>query len=878
MSDLTVGPVTVEHHREPLGIGDIRPRLSWVTRTELPDWRQVTYELEIEPVDGPVWSSGRVDSAESVLVPWDAPPLVSRDRRTVRVRVWGVGAVEPSAWSEDTVVEAGLLEPADWTATLVHPVLPGDAGDEPVALLRREFVLDQPVVRARMYTTAHGVYEAELNGSTVGDQVLAPGWTSYAHRLRYQTYDVTDLLSEGANAIGVQLAEGWFAGYVGFTGKKGVYGDRTGAFLQLEVEHPDGSRTTVTTDASWRSAPAPTTRAGIYSGETFDAGRELPGWSRTTFDDTGWTPVETGSLDTATLVAPDGPPVRRTQVVGVREITTSPSGQTLVDFGQNLVGRLRLRLPDAPAGTEITLRHAEVLEHGELGTRPLRKAKATDVVVLDGSGPRTWEPRFTFHGFRYAEVTGWPGELTAADLEAVVVHTDLRPTGTFSCSDADVTKLHENVVWGMRGNFVDVPTDCPQRDERLGWTGDLEAFIPTAAFLYDTAGMLRGWLADLAVEQLEDLDGVVPLYVPWIPLLPFPVAAEAGWGDAAVVVPWTLYESHGDAQLLADQWLSMTAWLDAFSAAAGPELDFPGVPFMLGDWLDPIAPPDSPGAARTPWPLVATAYLARSARIMARAAAVLGRDGSEYTALAERVTERFRAEYVTATGRLAYPAQTAYALALELDLLLPGQREHAGELLAEQVASDGWHIGTGFLGTPFVPDALVGAGAVASAYELLLQRENPSWLYPVTMGATTVWERWDSMLPDGSINPGEMTSFNHYAYGAVADWLHRTVAGLAPASPGYRTLQVAPRPGPGITSAAATHETPYGTASVSWTVDGTDFALDVVVPPNTTASVELPDGSEPVLVGSGQHSFSRSVTVPAPVEKPALFFDPDDHS
>ncbi|WP_116453610.1 glycoside hydrolase family 78 protein [Blastococcus litoris] len=871
MSDLTVLPVTVEHHREPLGIGETAPRLSWVTRTDLPDWRQAAYELEIAREDGEVWSSGRVVSAESVLVPWGAAPLTSRERRSVRVRVWGDGAAQPSAWSDDVVVEAGLLDPSDWSARLAQPVLPGDV-EEPVALLRREFVLDKPVTRARLYATAHGVFEAELNGASVGDEVLAPGWTSYRHRLRYRTHDVTALVREGANALGAQLADGWFRGYLGFTGKRAIYGERTGAFLQLEVEHPDGTRSVVTTDGTWRSTTSgPLISAGLYRGETADLRRELPGWSAPGFDDSGWTAVDVGVLDPATLVAPTGPPVRRTRTLPAQGITTSPSGRTLVDFGQNLVGRIRLSLPDGPSGTEITLRHAEVLEDGELCTRPLRRADATDVVVLDGNGPRTWEPRFTFHGFRYAEVSGWPGELTAADLEAVVVHTDLRRTGTFTCSDADVTKLHENVVWGMRGNFLDVPTDCPQRDERLGWTGDLEAFAPTAAFLFDTAGMLRSWLADLAVEQLEDLGGLVPLYVPWIPLLPFPVSAEAGWGDAAVVVPWTLYEGHGDAGLLADQWPSMTAWIDAFSRAAGEELDFAGVPFMLGDWLDPVAPPDQPGAARTPWPLVATAYLARSARIMARAAAVLGHDGRPYTALAERAAERFRAEYVTPTGRVAYPAQTAYALALECDLLLPEQREHAGRLLAEQVASDGWHIGSGFLGTPFVTDALVDAGAVDAAYELLLQREHPSWLYPVTMGATTVWERWDSMLPDGSVNPGEMTSFNHYAYGAVADWLHRRVAGLAQAAPGYRRLRVQPTPGPGITSAEAAHETPYGAASVSWTLtDGTAFALDVTVPPNTTAEVVLPDGSATREVGSGRHTYRCTIDEPRPVEKPQL--------
>jgi alpha-L-rhamnosidase len=320
----------------------------------------------------------------------------------------------------------------------------------------------------------------------------------------------------------------------------------------------------------------------------------------------------------------------------------------------------------------------------------------------------------------------------------------------------------------------------------------------------------------------------------------------------------------------------MTAWVDVFAQAAGDDLGFRDVPFMLGDWLDPAAPPDDPAAARTPWQVCATAYLARSARTVAQAAAVLGRDGSRYAELAERAAERFRAEFVSPSGRVAFPAQTAYALALEFDLLLPEQRAHAQELFARQVAADGWHIATGFLGTPLVTDALTDAGEVASAYELLLQREHPSWLYPVTMGATTIWERWDSMLPDGSINPGEMTSFNHYAYGAVADWLHRRVAGLAPAAPGYRRLRVAPVPGPGITSAAATHETPYGPAAVSWSVLGSAFTLEVTVPPNTTAEVVLPDGSAPVEVGAGRHTFERTVTVPPPVEKPKGPWHPGD--
>ncbi|MBD0293376.1 MAG: glycoside hydrolase family 78 protein, partial [Jiangellaceae bacterium] len=811
--------------------------------------------------NGPAWSSGRVESGESLLVAWHAPALTSRERRTVRVRVWGYPDDEPSAWSDDAAVEAGLLAPEDWTAQLVQPVLPTPgAGGEPAVLLRREFVLDRPVARARLYATAHGVYQAELNGSVVREDVLAPGWTSYHHRLRYQTYDVTDLLREGPNAIGIHLADGWFRGYLGFAGLRNVYGDRTGALVQLELEHTDGTRTTVTSDGSWQSALGPLTRTDIYNGETFDARRELPGWSSPGFDDAEWKPVEVGDLDTTRLVAPTGPPVRRTQTLPARSVTTSPSGKTLVDFGQNLVGWLRVRLPDAPAGTEITIRHAEVLEHGELGTRPLRGAQQTDVVLLDGNGPRTWEPRFTFHGFRYAEVAGWPGELTTSDLEAVVVHTDMRSAGTFTCSDPQLNRLHQNVVWGMRGNFVDVPTDCPQRDERLGWTGDLQVFAPTATFLYDTAGMLRSWLADLAVDQ-QEANGVVPLWVPNAKITPRewpPLQVEAGWGDAAVVVPWVLYQRYGDVQVLGDQWESMTAWLVAFEERAGENLDFPEGGFMLGDWLDAAAPDDKPWKSRVPWQPVATAYLARSAQVMSQVAAVLGRDTDrdQYARLAERVAERFRAEYVTPNGRLGYPAQTAYALALQFDLLTAEQRRHAGLLLAEQVDADEYRIGTGFLGTPVICDALTAAGQVDTAYALLMQREVPSWLYQVRMGATTIWERWNSMLPDGSINPGQMTSFNHYALGAVADWMHRTVAGLAPAAPGYKRLRIAPRPGGHLTSVTASHETPYGLAEVSWTLDGEVFAVHVTVPPNTDAEISLPDGSAPIEVGSGRHSFS----------------------
>jgi alpha-L-rhamnosidase len=502
-----------------------------------------------------------------------------------------------------------------------------------------------------------------------------------------------------------------------------------------------------------------------------------------------------------------------------------------------------------------------VLEHGELGTRPLRLADATDRYTLRGGGVETWEPRFTFHGFRYVELEGWPEELRLDDIHAVVLHSDMERTGWFECSDPLLNRLHENVVWGMRGNFVDVPTDCPQRDERLGWTGDLQVFSPTASYLYDASGFLQSWLADLAVEQRK-AGGVVP---PYIPFGQGSAMGAAAWADAATVVPWVLYQRFGDAGILADQFDSMRAWVDHVSAVAGEKrLWLTG--FQFGDWLDPTAPPDKPGQARTDKRIVASAYFARSAEIVGRAADVLGRAAvkAHYLTLAAEIRAAFAHEYITPAGRMIGDAETAYALALEFDLLPTGeQRERAGQQLAELVRDGGYHIRTGFVGTPLICDALCHTGHTKAAYRLLMQTDCPSWLYPVTMGATTIWERWDSMLPDGSINPGEMTSFNHYALGAVADWMQRSIGGLAPAEPGYRKLDICPLPGGSLTHARTSHITPYGTAECSWSVVDGQMDLNVVVPPNTTARITLPGRDiGPLEVGSGSWNWSYAYQDP----------------
>jgi alpha-L-rhamnosidase len=713
---------------------------------------------------------------------------------------------------------------------------------------------------ARLYLSAHGVCEVEINGARVGTDVLTPGWTPYGERLRYYTYDVTDLVTPGANVIGGWLGDGWYRGRFGFDGgTRDLYGTDQSLLAQLEIVHDDGTTTVIATDLTWQSAPGPIITSGLYDGEVFDARLHDSSWSTPGAAGQAWQPVTVGVRDPATLFAATGPAVRCTEERTAVAVTPKGPGRYLLDFGQNLVGRLRIDVT-GPAGTTVRLRHAEVLQDGELATGPLREARATDEYTLRGGGAERWEPRFTLHGFRYAEVDGWPGELAADHVMARVYHSDMRRTGWFDCSDERINRLHENVVWSMRGNFVDLPTDCPARDERLGWTGDLQIFAPTAAFLYDCAGLLDSWLTDVAVEQLPD--GTVPWYVPVIPGGPewTPIRPGAAWGDVTTLTPWLLYERFGDIGLLHRHYAAGKAWVDLVTRLAGPDRLWDNG-FQLGDWLDPAAPPDDPAGGRTDPYLVATAYFARSASRLAAAAQVLhhNEDARTYRTLATEVAAAFTRRYVTDGGRLTSDSPTAYALAITFDLLDDDLRKAAGQRLAKLVEADGYRIATGFVGTPLICDALTDTGHLDAAYRLLTQTQCPSWLYPVTMGATTMWERWDSMRPDGTLNPGGMTSFNHYALGAVADWLHRVVAGLQPESPGYSSIRFRPRPGGGLTRASARHETRYGTAAISWRIQDGLLHTEMVVPPGCRATVELP-GHGPYAVGEGRHERTTSLT------------------
>ena len=733
---------------------------------------------------------------------------------------------------------------------------------EAAVVLGRVVRLDQPaatITSAVLSATAHGIYEATVNGRPVTDSVLNPGWTAYEWRLRVQQFDVTTLLTSNDSAgdqvrVEAVLGNGWYRGDLGFEGANANYGTEIGFLAELVIHYTDGSTQTVVTDPSWTARVSAVPANSLYIGQTIDARLRGPNTPPLT--------LRTVEFDRTTLTEQVGPLTTRQETLTPIRIWTSPAGKTLLDFGQNLVGWIRLRATGEP-GHPIVLRHAEVLEHAELGTRPLRAAKATDTFILSG-GPDVFEPTLTFHGFRYAEITGFPGELTPDDLEAVVVHSAMARTGWFECSDPRVNQLVSNSVWGQKGNFLDVPTDCPQRDERLGWTGDIAAYAATAAYQFDVADFLHKWLLDVAAETAHNPDHYVPYVVPD----PLKYAHFSGgfenpfqgpcaiWGDAAVWVPQALWWAYGDRDRLAAHYPGMVLHLESVE----PRLSNTGLwdaDQQLGDWLDPDASPHEPANAKADKGVVATASFYRSVAFTADTARELGRDADvdRWTALAAKIKNGFLTHYVHDDGTILSDCATVYALAICFGLLDHDQQIAAGKRLAEIVAERNYTISTGFAGTPFVTWALSQTGHVDHAYRLLLEDACPSWLYTVSMDATTIWERWDSMLPDGSINPGDMTSFNHYALGAVADWLYKIVAGIQPATPGYDTIRLTPTPGLGLDWANGAIDTRHGRIECGWrrTTDG--YTIDVVIPNATSAELQLPDGAIHTLA-AGAHNFA----------------------
>ena len=863
----TVASLRVEYLTNPIGIDVVQPRLSWRITSTRRNMMQAAYQLQVATSEASLtqganllWDSGKVVTDASVFVDYAGPPGVSRTRYFWRVRVWDANG-RGSPWSPVAYWETGLLQPADWTARWIGP--PATAADtlpSPSPLLRRAFHVDDAVRSARLYVTSLGLYELYLNGQRVGDQLFTPGWTSYRRRLQYQTYDVTALLRPGANALGALLGDGWYRGHLGFFGQRNLYGKRLALRAQLEVRYASGRTARVVSDADWKTAAGPVLASDIYGGETYDARREVSGWASAPFDDHEWAGVAIVDPPASTIVASLSPPVRRVRELHPVSIRRAPSGETVFDLGQNFTGWARLSVR-GPAGTTVTLRFAEVLDRdGNIYTANLRAAAQTDRYTLNGKAREVYEPHFTFHGFRYVAAAGLPGPGDSTTITGIAVSSDLTQTGSLVTSDSLLNRLQQNIVWGQRSNFLDVPTDCPQRDERLGWTGDAQVFARTAAFNMDVAGFFAKWLADVSADQ--DPSGSVP----WV--IPNPLggdstrfAGTAGWSDVAVIIPWTMYLTYGDRRLLERQYPSMRAWVDYARRRAGPDLIWrPG--WQFGDWLALHSDDPSYPGATTGTDLIATAFLAHSTDLVARTASVLGRadDAASYRARFVAIREAFNREFVSPRARVGENTQTAYALAIAFDLLPDSIATAAAGRLAQDVEARE-HLTTGFLGTPYLLHVLRATGHLELAYKLLMQRTYPSWLYPITRGATTMWERWDGIRPDSSFEDPGMNSFNHYAFGAVGDWMYRNIGGIDvdPAAPGYRRSRIAPRPGAGLTNASASLETLYGTLKSAWKVAGGRFVLDVTVPANTSAEVTLwnarmdqvREGDRPLTAGEG---------------------------
>lgn len=867
-----------EHLTDPLGLGTARPRLSWW----LPDGAVGQEASQVRADSG--WDSGRVAGTGSVLTRYGGPPLQSGQRVTWQVRVWTDQG--ESDWSASAWFEAGLLEPGDWAARWVTPAEHdrAPAGQRPAWLLRGEFDLPGPVTRGRLYATAHGIYEAFLNGSRVGDAELTPGYTAYRSRLQVQAYDVTGLLRPGRNALGAIVSDGWFRGQVGLLRAHDQWGTALAFLAQVRAGLADGTTVTAGTGDGWRSAPSHITRADLIAGQSADLRREPAGWSEPGFADAGWDPAGRTRHGYDHLVASPAPPVRRVREVPAVAVRRAGRGQVF-DLGQNISGWARLG-DLGPAGTALTLTHGEATgPDGDVTTAHLDvqmpflaerlPAGQVDQVISAGRPGQAFEPRHATHGFRYVRVEGHPRDLAADRLTGIAVHTDLPRTGWFACSDERVTRLHEAAVASLLGNACDIPTDCPTR-ERAGWTGDWQVFVPAAAFACDVAGFTAKWLRDLAAEQWPD--GRVANLAPSPPAESAggPMAGlngSAGWGDAAVIVPWEIYRAYADRDLLEEQWPSMTAWLRYVeqAAAGGRHPDRAArhprprahdrylwdTGFHFGEWLEPgadLGPAGFEALSRADHGAVATAYFARSASLLSQMAAVTGRpaEAARYGGLAGRVRAAWQAEFARPGGRLEPDTQATYARALAFGLLPEARRAGAAARLVALIRAAGTRLATGFLATPLLLPALADAGYPDVAYDLLLADTIPSWLYMIGRGATTLWERWDGIGPDG-VPRG---SLNHYARGAVITFLHCYVAGirLLDEHPGYRRFRVQPVPGGGITWARARHDSPYGPIEAAWQADGPDLEQSVTVPPGTTAEVVLPDGSRRE-VPAGRHAF-----------------------
>lgn len=848
-----VNDLRTDYRENPVGIDTRIPRLSWEMASNERGEIQTAYQIKAAYTEAALkseknllWNTGKVLSDQSNQIDFPDKNLQSRQRVYWQVKVWDQKK-KASPWSKTAFFETGFLNTSDWKASWIEPDLKENIQESnPCPLLRKTCKLKGKVSQARIYVSAHGLYQMSINGKKVSEDLFTPGWTNYNKRIQYQAYDVTSSLHAGVNAIGLMLGDGWFRGNLKWDMERNHFGEKLAAIFQLEVTYEDGTKETFVSDNTWKASTGSGLKSDIYNGEVCDARLDKKGWDAPEYDDSQWNGVTVKDFDKQVLVASESVPVRVVRVIKPINKFRTPKGELVFDMGQNMVGWIHFRL-QGQAGSSIKLNFAEVLDKdGNFYMENLRSAKAEDIYYFKGEGIESYEPHFTFHGFRYVRVENYQGDIALEDLTGKVICSDMTETGKFSCSDSLINKLQENIQWGLRGNFLDIPTDCPQRDERLGWTGDAQVFAPTACFNVDAAAFFSKWMKDLAADQRAD--GNVPHVVPAVKT----GYGSAGWSDVAVVIPWVVYQVYGDRRILENQYESMKAWVEYIRKNAGNSYLYQSGKHY-GDWLAfATTRSDYPGAT-TDKDLIATAYYAYSTSLLSKTAAVLGKteDASAYSQLFEKIKTAFQKEYMTPNGRLSSNTQTAYVLALAFGLIPEDMKLLSSERLANDVKQFK-HITTGFLGTPLICDVLTEYGHTDLAYMLLFRKDYPSWLYPVTRGATTIWERWDGIKPDGSFQDVGMNSFNHYAYGAIGNWLYGKVAGIQREGeiPGYKSIVIAPHPTSKFTFANAEYYSVYGKIFSGWENGKDGFRLHVLIPANTTAKIILPVSQvETVLEG-----------------------------
>lgn len=843
-----------EYRVNPIGIAEPHPRFSWKLESEENNTVQQLYHIIVNDEKTVVWEV-TATSEDSVLIVYAGDNLQDETLYHVTVEVTdNHGNIAKGEMSFET----GILDPEVFQAKMITHDFPEEETACPI--FSRTFAAKGNVKKARIYATSRGVYEAYLNGKRIKEERMTPGWTSYHHRLQYQIYDITEMIQQ-ENKVEIMVGNGWYKGIFGFMLTPNIYGDRVGAFVEIHMEYEDGSSEIICTDETWQVQTGEIRYSEIYMGETIDTTVCKESNAENSRIRIGT--VSVLDFDKQTLTAQENEPIRITERIPAKELIVTPKGEKLVDFGQNLTGLVEVKV-HGRKGQKIVIRHAEVLDkEGNFYPETLRQAKSEDTYICNGE-EQTFLPHFTFHGFRYICVEGLD-DLTLNQFTACVMHSDMEKLGDFQCSNRKVNQLQHNIAWGQRGNFLDIPTDCPQRDERLGWTGDAQIFSWTAAFNRNTALFFRKWMRDVAAES--SLEKGVPHVVPDI----LGSYSSSAWSDVAVIVPWVVYQTYGDKGILEENWKCMHEWVDYIKNQCG-ENGLWQTGYQYGDWLalDKEESADRTGA--TDKYMIANAYYLYVTNLVKQTAEVLGftENAEKYQKLYDTTLEAFRQEYYTNTGRIVSETQTGAILSLYFNLAREKDRTRILQTLKTNIENHKNHLATGFVGTPYLCHALSENGEHKLAGTIFMKEDYPSWFYAVNMGATTIWERWNSIMPDGSFDASGMNSLNHYAYGSIGDWMYRKVAGVSQLKPGYKKFKVQPMFVKGIEEAGAEFESAYGKIESKWSCKDGKIHGYVKVPANTTAEIHLPEKEDVITVGSGIYEYEYETTTNLAYERFSL--------